>query len=108
MVAFQKMRVHIGVMDKDFDRIEKRAAALRLTERELLNLAGVSVASYWRAKRGLVNMPARVRTIRKVEGKLDALEGKVAVCGLCERRADDPTVAACTHSDCALVEKRAA
>ena len=30
------------------------------------------------------------------------------VCGLCDRRADDPAVKSCTHTDCGLVERRAA
>lgn len=30
------------------------------------------------------------------------------VCGLCDRRADDPAVKSCTHGDCGLSERRAA
>jgi len=30
------------------------------------------------------------------------------VCGLCDRRADDPAVKSCTHTDCGLAERRAA
>lgn len=33
---------------------------------------------------------------------------RVAVCSACERRADDPAVKSCTHTECGLAERRAA
>lgn len=50
--------------------------------------------------RAALNLPAATAPIPE--------RGGVAVCGLCDRRADDARVRACTAPDCPLRERRAA
>lgn len=62
-------------MKADFDRVAARAAALRLTEIELIErVKGVSYPSYWRARKGRVGLAAQVKTLRQVEAELDRIE----------------------------------
>lgn len=74
-------------MTEDFDAVKKRAHALRLTERELIEKAGISWPTYWRARAAITKANARVRVLRKLEGVLDRLEGKV--CSLCDETPKD-------------------
>ncbi len=66
-------------MQEDFDRIVSRAASLRLTPRELIDgIEGLSYTTYWRAREGHVDTPARVRVLRTIEGALDRMEAERA------------------------------
>lgn len=56
------------------------------------------IARFWRAGYALFNVDSRPCASR----------AKVAVCSLCDRRADDPATRDCTHTDCGLAERRAA
>ena len=64
-------------MDKDFEAIATRAAALRLTVPELIDsVEGVSRPTYWRAKSLRTGTASRVRVLRAVENRLAAIEAE--------------------------------
>ncbi|MGL5735478.1 MAG: hypothetical protein ACRCYS_11480 [Beijerinckiaceae bacterium] len=97
-------------MDKEFEQIALRAAALRLTENELIPLVDppMPYVTYWRAKTGVTSLAARVKALRRVESTLDELERKkfkVVACGQCDLRTDDPRVRQCTRTDCGVVTR---
>lgn len=68
-------------MRKDFAALEARLPGLRMTKPEFLKVAGISPATYWRAANGKVKDAARVRTLRKAEAALAALENPCSLCG---------------------------
>lgn len=61
-------------MQDDLIPIIARAKALRLTEHELREAAGVEVTRYWRAKTNKVGPDAQIKVIRQLERCLDGLE----------------------------------
>lgn len=94
---------------KAFRAVERRAAAARMTIEELCDGAGVDRTKYWRASKGKYKrQDSRIVVLRQVEKHMDAVEAGRLVCGLCDRRADDPATKTCTHTDCGLIERRAA
>ncbi len=54
--------------------IERRREALRLTEREFLELAGINNVRFWRAKKGITKGDAKLKVLREAEAALDVLE----------------------------------
>ena len=65
-------------MNRDFALIAQRAAALRLTERELVALVDppMSYPTYWRAKTDVTaGLGTKVKVLRRVEATLDRLTG---------------------------------
>lgn len=94
---------------KAFRAVERRAAIARLTIEELCDGAQVDRTKYWRASKGKhKRADTRIKVLREVEGFMDRHEAARLICGLCDRRADDPATKACTHTDCGLTERRAA
>jgi hypothetical protein len=70
-----KVRKEIAMdFDKAFSAIEGRAAQLRLTEKDAVIQSGVSLITYWRAKKGKTQTAARVRALKGVEDYLTSLE----------------------------------
>lgn len=67
-------------LKKDFEKVVARAAALRLTETEVLDKASPAIGrtTYWRAKNGITGTGARVKVLRRVEAVLDQLEKESA------------------------------
>ena len=61
-------------MDKLFEQIITRAHDMRMTENELREAAGITVARYWRAKNDKVSSDSRIKVIRELEGALDVVE----------------------------------
>lgn len=81
-----------------FDAIIARAAALRLTEAEVVARAGVGKVRWWRAKSGVTKANGALKVLREVVAKLDELERP---CSLCQRRA----VADCPTFGCPMTGK---
>lgn len=67
-----------GSLEDSYESAEKRARALRLTETELREAAGLSITRYWRAKKGHVKRDARIKVIRELERALDRIEAERA------------------------------
>lgn len=68
--------------------------------------------SYWR-KNGVPKPHRKTLAMLGAIGghampEMAEMRDRIAACGLCDRRADDPAVKSCTHSDCGLSERRAA
>jgi len=63
-------------MTEAFKEILSRAKALRLTEAELREAAGFSVARYWRAKKNKMGHDGQVNAYRDLEATLDRLENE--------------------------------
>lgn len=94
-------------MDDDFDRIEQRFRALRMTKAEFLRRVGINKVRYWRAKSGVYRDDARLRVLRDCEALLDKLESP-AICSVCERREGDPAVRSCTDFGCPMTKRQTA
>lgn len=64
------------ILKGDFDKIERRAALLRLTERELIESLDppMGYTSFWRAKTNESTLNTRVKILRRVENALDEME----------------------------------
>lgn len=91
-------------MDKDFRAVERRFRALRMTESAFITKAGINRVRWWRAKNGKTGADARVTVLREAEDALEQMESPL-VCGVCDRRADDPVVRACTDFGCPMAKK---
>lgn len=91
-------------MDSDFEKVERRFRALRMTKAEFLQRAGIGKVRYWRAAEGQVGDDTRVRVLREAEACLDRLESPV-ICSVCDRRADDPAVRGCTDFGCPITKQ---
>ena len=61
-------------MEHAFKQIAKRCEALRITQAELRDKAGITAPRYWRAKNGITGQSARIKVVRQVEKCLDRLE----------------------------------
>ena len=62
-------------MDSLFASIEERRIALRLTEPEFLDAAGIGRVRFWRAKSGRVSGDTRLVVLREAEAALSRMEG---------------------------------
>lgn len=83
-----------------FDAIIARAAALRITEAEIAERAGVGKVRWWRAKSGVTKTTGLLKVLRQVEAKLDELESGLLPCTLCGLTGDRMKRGECLHFGC--------
>lgn len=89
-------------MEPEFKPLIDRAARLRMTEAEMWKFAGLSYATYWRAREGKTKLPSIIKVVRKIEASLRAAEQVPPVCPVCDKIASDPATRACTVSNCGM------
>jgi hypothetical protein len=89
-------------MTDHFAEIEQRRLALRLTENDLLDHAGVDKVRWWRARKGIHKRPdTTLRVVQQVERALDRLEA--APCALCGLKVTKP----CDQFGCPITKDEA-
>lgn len=73
-------------MKSEFQAIEARANAIRMTETEVVLSAGIGKVRWWRAKTGVTKPNGATKLLRFVEAHLAKLEAERApICSLCQR-----------------------
>jgi len=94
----------------DANWLPKAIEGAGITISELARRSGVSRSQIHRISLGRETTTGTLRAIRDVLEPLIAEKqsASVALCGLCEMRAEDPKVRSCTNRDCPLSKKAAA
>ena len=85
------------------DNLRDIRRQLGLTQIELGEQLGLDQSTISRFESGA--LPIDKRTSLAVQALLAT---RVASCGVCDRRAEDPACASCTRSDCGLAQREAA
>lgn len=92
-------------MEQAFQAVADRAHALRLTENEVVEAAGINRVRYWRAKTGVTKPNGAVKLLRIVEAKLTELEASARpTCALCNKTTNE----GCLTFGCPMTKTEAA